>query len=249
MNKQTILITGATRGIGWALAQQAAKQNYKLILAGRDSTKLQTRRSELLNYFPTATVQIAVFDVCNRLAVRQAALTSGKIDFLINNAGNIADNWWIKLSTQNWDQVITTNLTGTFNVTHYFTNQINPGGQIVMLTSKSALFGNPGQANYSAAKAGIIGLTKTLALELKRFDLRVNCVAPAAKTDMTLPAIEKIKQHFAGKLPAEWELGSSKQVAEFIINRLLKTKQTGMIYSVNGDKLGYWEEPIFHELI
>lgn len=118
-----------------------------------------------------------------------------------------------------------------------------------MLTSKSALFGNPGQANYSAAKAGIIGLTKTLALELKRFDLRVNCVAPAAKTDMTLPAIEKIKQHFAGKLPAEWELGSSKQVAEFIINRLLKTKKTGMIYSVNGDKLGYWEEPIFHELI
>lgn len=225
MNKQTILITGATRGIGWALAQQAAKQNYKLILAGRDSTKLQTRRNELLNYFPTATVQIAVFDVCDRLAVRQAALTSGKIDFLINNAGNIANNWWIKLSTQNWDQVITTNLTGTFNVTHYFTNQINSGGQIVMLTSKSALFGNPGQANYSAAKAGIIGLTKTLALELKRFDLRVNCVASAAKTDMTLPAIEKIKQHFAGKLPAEWELGSSKQVAEFIINRLLKTKK------------------------
>lgn len=225
MNKQTILITGATRGIGWALAQQAAKQNYKLILAGRDSTKLQTRRNELLNYFPTATVQIAVFDVCDRLAVRQAALTSGKIDFLINNAGNIANNWWIKLSTQNWDQVITTNPTGTFNVTHYFTNQINSGGQIVMLTSKSALFGNPGQANYSAAKAGIIGLTKTLALELKRFDLRVNCVAPAAKTNMTLPAIEKIKQHFAGKLPAEWELGSSKQVAEFIINRLLKTKK------------------------
>ena len=108
-----------------------------------------------------------------------------------------------------WDDVISTNLTGVFNVTHALINKLNPGGQLIMMTSKSALFGNFGQTNYSAAKAGVIALTKTLAQELKKLNLRVNCVSPAAKTDMTLPILEKLEEHYGHELPKEWQLGSS----------------------------------------
>lgn len=248
MTKKTILITGATRGIGWSLAQQAAQQNYRVILTGRNSNLVQQRKEQLLQKFPASQVQSIVLDVCNRRMIKSVAQSLGKIDVLINNAGIIADNWWVNLSCQDWDRVIATNLTGAFNVTHYLTSHLKPGGQIIMLTSQSALLGNPGQSNYAASKAGIIGLTKTLALELKRFSLKVNCVAPAAITDMTRPVIEKIKQKHHGNLPAEWQLGSSQTVAIFIINYVLNSEKTGMIYAVNGAKIGYWEEPIFHQL-
>ncbi|NRN89958.1 SDR family NAD(P)-dependent oxidoreductase [Lactobacillus helveticus] len=247
MIKKTILITGATRGIGWSLAQQAAQQNYRVILTGRNSNLVQQRKEQLLQKFPASQVQSIVLDVCNRRMIKSVAQNLGKIDVLINNAGIIADDWWVNLSCQDWDRVIATNLTGAFNVTHYLSSHLKPGGQIIMLTSQSALLGNPGQSNYAASKAGVIGLTKTLAVELKRFSLKVNCVAPAAITDMTRPVIEKIKQKHHGKLPAEWQLGSSQTVATFIINHVLNSEKNGMIYAVNGAKIGYWE-PIFHQL-
>lgn len=228
--------------------RKAAQQNYRVILTGRNSNLVQQRKEQLLQKFPASQVQSIVLDVCNRRMIKSVAQSLGKIDVLINNAGIIADNWWVNLSCQDWDRVIATNLTGAFNVTHYLTSHLKLGGQIIMLTSQSALLGNPGQSNYAASKAGIIGLTKTLALELKRFSLKVNCVAPAAITDMTRPVIEKIKQKHHGNLPAEWQLGSSQTVAIFIINYVLNSEKTGMIYAVNGAKIGYWEEPIFHQL-
>lgn len=248
MNRKTVLITGATRGIGWSLAQKAAQKGYRIILTGRDSHNLQKKAAELHNTFSGVEIVPVLLDVCDRLSLKQTAQKIGKIDFLINNAGIVADSWWTKMSLNEWDRVIATNLTGSFNVTHYFTPQINRGGQIIMLTSKSALFGNSGQANYTASKAGLIGLTKTLSKELAHFNLRINCVSPAARTDMTLPALSKLKERLKGPLPEEWQMGSSQEVANFIIDYLLEVPATGRIYFVNGKKIGYWDEPTFHQL-
>ena len=152
------------------------------------------------------------------------------------------------MSPNDWDDVIATNLTGVFNVTHFLTENIKDGGQIVMMTSRSAMLGNMGQANYAASKAGLIALTKTLAQELKRRDIRVNCLSPAAMTDMTVPAMEKVKQRYDGNLPEEWQIGSSQQVAAFVVDHLLHTDQTGQVYAVNGDEIGFWDEPTYHTL-
>ena len=248
MTNKTILITGATRGIGWDIARLAAKAHYHVILNGRNQEQLDLRVKLLRINYPDAQIEGVVFDVTDRAAIAKAALSVGPIDILVNNAGIALDNWWVKMSLSDWDDVIATNLTGVFNVTHFLTDNIKDGGQIVMMTSRSAMLGNMGQANYAASKAGLIALTKTLAQELKRRDIRVNCLSPAAMTDMTVPAMEKVKQRYDGKLPEEWQIGSSKQVADFVVNHLLHTDQTGQVYAVNGDEIGFWDEPTYHTL-
>ncbi|XOW20514.1 SDR family NAD(P)-dependent oxidoreductase [Lactococcus cremoris] len=236
MKKQTILITGATRGIGWALAQEAIRKKHKVILTGRDPLALKKRADILKKDFPNVEIQAIELDISNRLSIQKASQLITEIDILINNAGITADSTFLKM-TKGLDDVISTNLTGVFNVTHALINKLNPGGQLIMMTSKSALFGNFGQTNYSAAKAGVIALTKTLAQELKKLNLRVNCVYPAAKTDMTLPILEKLEEHYGQELPKEWQLGSSSEVAHFIINDLIDRPETGKIFSVTALKL------------
>ncbi|MFC6808549.1 SDR family NAD(P)-dependent oxidoreductase [Lactococcus lactis subsp. hordniae] len=113
-------------------------------------------------------MQAIPLDVSNRSSVANAAKLIKDIDILINNAGITADSTFKKMSPEIWDEVISVNLTGVFNSTHALLDKINQGGQIITLTSKSALFGNFGQANYAASKAGIIAFTKTLAKELKK---------------------------------------------------------------------------------
>lgn len=248
MTNKTILITGATRGIGWDIATLAAQAQYHVILNGRNQEQLDLCVATLRTRYPDAQIEGVVFDVTDRAAVAQVALSVGPIDILVNNAGIALDSWWVKMSPNDWDDVIATNLTGVFNVTHFLTGNIKNGGQIVMMTSRSAMLGNMGQANYAASKAGLIALTKTLAQELKRRDIRVNCLSPAALTDMTVPAMEKVKKRYDGKLPEEWQIGSSKQIAEFVINHLINTTNTGQVYAVNGDEFGYWEEPTYHTL-
>lgn len=168
MNKRTILITGATRGIGWAIAQKAAQANHKVILTGRDPLSLKSRAEELQKKFPKTEIQAIPLDVSNRSSIANAAKLIKDIDILINNAGIAADSTFKKMSPEIWDEVISVNLTGVFNSTHALLDKINQGGQIITLTSKSALFGNFGQANYAASKAGIIAFTKTLAKELQK---------------------------------------------------------------------------------
>ncbi|KSU12597.1 3-oxoacyl-[acyl-carrier-protein] reductase FabG [Lactococcus lactis] len=248
MNKRTILITGATRGIGWAIAQKAAQANHKVILTGRDPLSLKSRAEELQKKFPKTEIQAIPLDVSNRSSIANAAKLIKDIDILINNAGITADSTFKKMSPEIWDDVISVNLTGVFNSTHALLDKINQGGQIITLTSKSALFGNFGQANYAASKAGIIAFTKTLAKELKKSMIRVNSVSPAAVTDMTLPVLKSLKETYGQNIPDEWKMGSSSDVANFIINDLIETEMTGKIFSVNGSEIGYWQEPTFHKL-
>ncbi|MFK5292785.1 SDR family oxidoreductase, partial [Lactococcus lactis] len=137
------------------------------------------------------------------------------------------------MSPEIWDEVISVNLTGVFNSTHALLDKINQGGQIITLTSKSALFGNFGQANYAASKAGIIAFTKTLAKELQKSMIRVNSVSPAAVTDMTLPVLKSLKETYGQNIPDEWKMGSSSDVANFIINDLIESEMTGKIFSIH----------------
>ena len=128
MNKRTILITGATRGIGWAIAQKAAQANHKVILTGRDPLSLKSRAEELKKKFPKTEIQAIPLDVSNRSSVANAAKLIKDIDILINNAGITADSTFKKMSPEIWDEVISVNLTGVFNSTHALLDKINQGG-------------------------------------------------------------------------------------------------------------------------
>ncbi|KRL96963.1 SDR family NAD(P)-dependent oxidoreductase [Liquorilactobacillus satsumensis] len=232
-----ILITGATKGIGWALAQKAYSYGYDVILHGRNATELQQRKLELAPQGERCTT--VCFDVRDRKILEQELQKIDRLNVLVNNAGTIADNWWSKMTDEQWDTVIATDLTGVYNVTSRLTAKIVPGGHIVNITSQAGLKGNPGQANYSAAKAALVGMTYTLAAELKRKQIYVNAVAPAAITAMTRPVLEKFRQK-NGSLPSMWQLGTAAQVADFIIQHVLSTQKTGQVLAVNGTRQGYW---------
>ncbi|GAJ25405.1 3-oxoacyl-[acyl-carrier protein] reductase [Liquorilactobacillus sucicola DSM 21376 = JCM 15457] len=240
-----ILITGATRGIGWALARKAAAAGLEVVLQGRNA-QILAEKKQLLDKKGTE-VQISCFDVQNRSAAKKQLAKIGDIDYIINNAGIIADNWWNKMTAEQWDEVLATNLTGAFNVTSLLTPKLNKNGQIIFLTSQAGILGNAGQANYSAAKAGLIGLTYTLAEELRRDSIRVNAVSPGAVTEMTLPVLNKLRAKYK-ELPPEWHLGSADAVAAFIIDEVLPTCKTGTVFAVNGSKKGYWSRPQYNQL-
>lgn len=248
MNKKTVLITGATKGIGWSIAKESARVQHNIILTGRNLDLLEVKKNELQELYPNIVVQAFRLDVTNRSDIKKVSASIGNIDILINNAGIISDRTFKKMTYADWDNVLSTNLTGAFNVSRVFLNNITNGGQIIMVTSKSALFGNFGQSNYAASKAGLIGFSRSLSKELKKSNIRVNCIAPAAKTDMTKNALQKIAEHYAHSIPEEWRMGSSKAVASFIVNYMFSDQNTGQLFSVNGDEVGYWSDPVFHKI-
>ncbi|WP_235809315.1 SDR family NAD(P)-dependent oxidoreductase [Liquorilactobacillus aquaticus] len=243
--KKKILITGATRGIGWALAKKAAASDLSVLLQGRDRQLLSERKNFLSE--KGFEVRMVCFDIRDRLTASKELAKIDDIDYIVNNAGIVADNWWGKMKPEQWDDVLATNLTGAFNVTKVLTSKLNKNGQIIFLTSQSGILGNAGQSNYSAAKAGLVGLTYTLSKELQRFGIRVNAVSPGAVTEMTAPVLKKIKDKY-GSLPAEWKLGSADEVANFIIDDVLSTKKTGIVFAINGNKKGYWSKPQYNSL-
>ncbi|WP_311407049.1 SDR family oxidoreductase [Liquorilactobacillus uvarum] len=243
--RKKILITGATRGIGWALAKKAAVTDLNVFLQGRNPQLLAERKKFLEKN--NIEIHTICFDIRDRSAAQKELEKISDIDYIINNAGIVADNWWGKMKTKQWDDVLATNLTGAFNITKVLTPKLNKNGQIIFLTSQSGLLGNAGQSNYSAAKAGLVGLTYTLAKELQRFSIRVNAVSPGALTEMTAPVLKKLEVKY-GSLPSEWHLGSADDVADFIIDEILPTKRTGTVFAVNGNKKGYWSKPQYNSL-
>ncbi|MFK5676462.1 SDR family NAD(P)-dependent oxidoreductase [Ligilactobacillus sp. LYQ60] len=242
-----ILVTGATRGIGRATAQAAMKQGLAVILHGRNRHRLNQVRQTLLAHYPHGECRVLCCDVVDRSAVGKACRHLPPVDYLVNNAGTVADAWWTKMTARQWDTVIATNLTGVFNITRAVVPKMRAGGAIIMMTSQGGLLGNPGQANYAATKGALVSLTYTLARELTRYHLRVNAVAPAARTDMTRPVMAHLRERYGGHLPAEWHLGSATAVGQFIVTQVLSTPQTGCVFAVNGSQVGYWTPPQYHD--
>lgn len=193
MNKQhRVLVTGASGGIGRATALHLARQGFDVLVHYRNNV---SAAQEILNIIKeeggkASSIQ---FDVSNRAQVKEALEKNidehGSFYGVVCNAGITRDNAFPGLSGEEWDSVIHTNLDAFYNVLHPLVMpmiRLRDGGRIVTLSSVSGLMGNRGQVNYSASKAGIIGATKSLAIELGKRKITVNCVAPGViETDMT----------------------------------------------------------------
>jgi 3-oxoacyl-[acyl-carrier protein] reductase len=188
----TILVTGSSRGIGAAIALRLARDDYDLVLHCRDNRQhaddLQSRIMDL-----GRSVRVLQFDISNRAKCRDVLEADveqyGAYYGVVCNAGVARDNAFPAISGEDWDEVLRTNLDGFYNVLHPLIMPMirrRQPGRIVTLSSVSGLMGNRGQVNYSAAKAGIIGASKALAVELGKRNITVNCVAPGLiETDMT----------------------------------------------------------------
>lgn len=202
MNIRRVLITGSSRGIGRAIALRLAHDGFAVTVHCRSRrADADAVAAEITAAGGLATV--LQFDICSRASTRASleadVATMGAYYGIVCNAGVSRDNAFPALSDEDWDLVLDTNLDGFFNVVHPLVMPMvraKNGGRIVTLASVSGITGNRGQVNYSAAKAGLIGATKALAVELASRKITVNCVAPGLiETDMTndLPIAEALK--------------------------------------------------------
>lgn len=195
----TALVTGASGGIGSSIARALASQGARLALSGSNSAKLRSFREELNADYGNDHVEITC-DLSDTTQVEElipATIdTLGKIDILVNNAGITRDNLMMRMKDEEWEQVIRINLESTFRLMRAATKPMMKArfGRIVTITSVVGATGNPGQVNYAAAKAGLVGMSKALGQEVASRGITVNCVAPGfIRTAMTdvLPDAQK----------------------------------------------------------
>ena len=201
MNKR-ILVTGSSRGIGKSIALRLANDGFDIVVHCRNGLEQANETAREITALGRK-VNILQFDVCQReqakLAIENDITENGAYYGVVCNAGLTRDTAFPAMSGEDWDMVIKTGLDGFYNVVHPTVMpmvQARNGGRIITLSSVSGIVGNRGQVNYSAAKAGLIGATKALALELAKRKITVNCVAPGLiETEMTadLPVAEMVK--------------------------------------------------------
>src|SRR6202158_2687633 len=188
---QNAIVTGAGRGIGHAIAARLASEGARVACVSRSEENAK-RTADELNKARAASAKAYAVDVADHAAVQKVGAQIledfGKIDILVNNAGVTRDGLAMRMSIEDWDTVINTNLRGAFNFTQSILRALikQRSGRIINITSVIGLIGNAGQTNYAASKAGLIGLTKSLARELASRTITVNAVAPGyITTDMT----------------------------------------------------------------
>ncbi len=235
------LVTGASRGIGRAVALKLASLGAKVAInfAGNLAKAQEIKDAIESDGGESILVQgnVADFEIVQGI-VKSVTEKFGTIDILVNNAGITRDNLLIKMSESDFDEVIATNLKGVFNCTKAVTRLMmkQRGGRIVNMSSVVAMTGNISQANYAAAKAGIIGFTKSSAKELASRNVTVNAVAPGfISTDMTAVLTDKVKEELLKNIPAG-RMGSPEDVANLVA--FLVSDQaayiTGQVIAVDG---------------
>ncbi|WP_150283884.1 3-oxoacyl-[acyl-carrier-protein] reductase [Rummeliibacillus sp. TYF-LIM-RU47] len=221
LTDQVAIVTGASRGIGRSIALYLAKLGAKLVVNYSGSKeKAEAVANEIQENGGTAiAVQANVANSDDVSALMKETIdTFGRIDILVNNAGITRDNLLMRMKEDDWDAVMNTNLKGVFLCTKAVSRQMmkQRAGRIVNIASIVGVSGNAGQANYVAAKAGVIGLTKTSAKELAARNIYVNAVAPGfIDTEMTEELPENIKEQMLGQIPLA-KLGNPEDVAKVV---------------------------------
>jgi 3-oxoacyl-[acyl-carrier protein] reductase len=212
------LVTGASGGIGGAIARALHGQGATVTLSGTRAGALETLKAELGE---RAHVVVAKMDEAadiERLA-KDAEAGMGKIDILVNNAGITRDNISMRMKDEEWEKVLQVNLTGAFRLARAAMRGMmrRRFGRIVSITSVVGATGNPGQANYAAAKAGLVGMTKSLAQELASRNITVNCLAPGfIATPMTDVLSDDQKKAILARVPAD-RLGTPQEIAAGVV--------------------------------
>jgi len=238
------LITGATRGIGKQIAITLAKQGYNIALNYRkENEELENTKKEIEKIgvqILAVKGDVANFEDCENF-VKQVIERFGQIDVLVNNAGITKDMLLMKMKKEDFEQVIDTNLVGTFNVTKNVVPYMMKArsGRIINISSVVGISGNAGQTNYSASKAGIIGFTKSLAKEIASRNILVNAVAPGfIETNMTDVLKDDVKQEIAKNIPLK-RMGTTQDVANVV--KFLASDDssyiTGQVINVDGGML------------
>ena len=200
------LVTGASRGIGRAIAAAFAAEGAHVVLAARDAAKLAEAVAEI--QAKGGKAEALALDVSDRASVEagvaHVVAAHGRIDHLVNNAGVTRDNLLLRMKDEEWRQVLDTNLTGAFLCTQAVLKPMlkQKSGRIVTITSVVGLGGNAGQANYAASKAGVIGFTKSVAREVASRGITANAIAPGfIETDMTKAMSEKAREAVFAAIP------------------------------------------------
>ncbi len=214
------VVTGGTRGIGLAIARALAEDGASVVVSGRDAARLDSAVAEIETLGASAlgvAADQSKREDCDRL-VDAAKKSFGRIDVLVNNAGITRDQLLVRMKDDDWDQVLDTNLRGVFLMTRAAAKSMmrQKSGRIINIGSMAGAMGNPGQVNYSAAKAGVIGLTKAAARELAHWNILVNAVAPGLiETDMSAAIPTEAREALLQQVPLK-RAGAAREVAEVV---------------------------------
>ena len=237
LKNKNIFVTGATGGIGGSIIETLSSNGANIIASGSNKEKLDKINSR---YKDIKTIK---FDISNHKEIERfvediSNLFDGKIDGLVNNAGINRDNIFLRMSLEEWQKVIDINLTSNFLISKFFIKKMikNKSGKIVNITSIVGHTGNVGQSNYAASKSGIIGMSKSLAIEYAKKNILINCISPGfIDTAMTDKIDDKFKGQLIEKIPIN-RLGEPKDVANVVAFLMsdLSNYITGETIHVNG---------------
>ena len=233
LENKNIIVTGASGGIGNSIIQKFSENGANILASGTRTEKLEELQSKFKK------IKILKFDISQSDKIEKFIDDSsnelgGNIDCLVNNAGITADNLAIRMSLEEWKKVLDTNLTSTFLLSKFAIKKMlkNKTGKIINITSVVGHTGNLGQTNYTASKAGIIAMSKSLAIEYAKKNININCISPGfIKTAMTDKIDEKFKEIIISKIPSA-RLGEPEDVANAVI--FLASNQSNYI---NGETI------------
>jgi len=240
LKENVAIVTGGAQGIGRAIGVLLAKNGANIVVADINGEQARTTAQEIESLGGRGlAVQVDVSNFGEAENLGKASIdTFGRVDILVNNAGITRDGLFVRMKEEEWDAVLAVNLKSVFNcskaVIRYMSKQ--RAGNIVNIASVVGLMGNIGQANYAAAKAGILGLSKTMAREFAPRGIRVNAVAPGfIDTDMTRGLPEKAKEAFLANVPMGC-MGTPEDVAEAVLFLATDASRyiTGQVINVNG---------------
>ncbi|MFY1621504.1 SDR family NAD(P)-dependent oxidoreductase, partial [Micromonospora sp. WMMD736] len=237
-----VVVTGSTRGLGLAVAKRLSNGGAHVVVNGTDEDRCRSVAQDLgtitvCGRVETSGVAEALVDTC--------VAEFGGIDVVVNNAGMTRDAMLTRMTRDDLREVLAAHIEGTWAVSQAAVRAMKSGGgggAIVNVTSGTALFGNTGQSNYAAAKGGILGLTRSLSLELARFGIDVNAVAPTVKTDMTAGLAEVLTESGSEISSALGEPDSVATLFEYLCSTASRG-MTGQVLSFDGNELSVWSHP------